>query len=63
VAWLEDIGVIARTAQWIDEFGHRSGNGRGRRTSDNIRLMIDLDEVKSTNVRKAAATRKLTLKT
>lgn len=43
LGWLEEIGVIARTPQWIDEFGHRTSNGKGRRTSDNIRLMIDLD--------------------
>ena len=44
LAWLEEIGVIARTPQWIDEYGHRNGNNKGRRTSDLIRLMIDLDE-------------------
>lgn len=43
LAWLEELGVIARTPQWIDDCGHRNGNGKGRRTSDLIRLMIELD--------------------
>lgn len=45
LAWLEEIGVIARTPQWIDEFGNRNSTGKGRRTSDNIRLMVALDAV------------------
>lgn len=45
LGWLEEIGVIARTAQWIDEFGNRNSTGKGRRTSDNIRLMVALDAV------------------
>jgi hypothetical protein len=44
LAWLEEIGAIARTPQWVDEFGHRNGAGKGRRTSDNIRLMVDLNQ-------------------
>lgn len=42
--WLEEIGAIARYAQWIDERGVRNGDGRGKRTSDNIRLMFDADQ-------------------
>lgn len=45
LAWLENLGVIARVPQWIDESGVRNSQARGRRTSDNIRLMIDLDQV------------------
>jgi hypothetical protein len=45
LAWLEQIGAIARLPQWIDEYGRRNGDrSQGRRTSDLIRLMIDADE-------------------
>lgn len=38
--WLEDeVKVIRRTPQWIDESGMRNGNGRGRRTTDKILLL------------------------
>ena len=43
LAWLEQIGAIARFPQWIDEAGRRNGDGRGRRTSDEIRLLMDAD--------------------
>ncbi len=43
LAWLEEIGAIGRTAQWLDEYGCRNGNGRGKRTTDLIRLMFDAD--------------------
>lgn len=43
LAWLEEIGAIARLPQWIDEYGRRTGDGKGKRTSDLIRLMIDVD--------------------
>lgn len=43
LAWLEEIGAIARLPQWIDEYGRRTGDGRGKRTSDLIRLMIDVE--------------------
>ena len=43
LAWLEEIGAIARTAQWVDEKGRRNGEGRGKRTSDLIRLLLDAD--------------------
>lgn len=42
LAWLEEIGAIARLPQWIDEYGRRNSVG-GKRTSDLIRLMIDVD--------------------
>ena len=41
--WLEEIGAIARTAQWIDANGRRGAWGRGKRTSDEIRLLLDAD--------------------
>ena len=44
LAWLEEVGVIARSPQWIDEFGNRNSTGKGRRTSDNIRLMVALNQ-------------------
>jgi hypothetical protein len=27
LAWLEEIGAIARLPQWIDEYGRRNGDG------------------------------------
>lgn len=39
--WLEDIGAIVRFPRWIDENGRANSDGRGKRTSDEIRLMID----------------------
>jgi hypothetical protein len=44
LAWLEDdAGVIARLPQWVDELGRRNSDGKGRRTSDLIRLLIGVD--------------------
>jgi len=43
LAWLEEIGAISRTAQWLDEYGNRNGDGRGKRTTDKIRLLYDAD--------------------
>lgn len=43
LAWLEEIGAIVRVSQWIDEYGRRNGEGNGKRTSDLIRLMMDVD--------------------
>lgn len=43
LAWLEQIGAIKRLPQWIDEYGRRNGEGKGRRTSDLIGLMIDAE--------------------
>ena len=43
LAWLEHVGVIARFPQWIDAAGRRNGDGRGKRTSDEIRLLLDAD--------------------
>jgi hypothetical protein len=44
LVWLEEIGVIARVSQWLDSNGRRNGEGRGKRTSDLIRLLLDADE-------------------
>ncbi len=41
LAWLDDIGAISRRSQWIDSSGVRNGEGRGKRTSDLIRLLMD----------------------
>lgn len=41
--WLEQVGAITRLPQWVDEYGRRNGDAKGRRTSDLIRLMIDVD--------------------
>ncbi|MBW7967559.1 helix-turn-helix domain-containing protein, partial [Bradyrhizobium sp. BR 10261] len=43
LVWLEQVGAIARTPQWLDENGVRNGEGRGKRTTDKIRLMYDAD--------------------
>jgi hypothetical protein len=43
LTWLEEIGAITRRPQWIDERGLRNGDGRGKRTSDEFRLMFDAD--------------------
>jgi Helix-turn-helix domain len=38
---LEDMGAIARFPRWEDEDGKVNSEGRGRRTSDEIRLLFD----------------------
>ncbi|EJN15706.1 hypothetical protein PMI42_00724 [Bradyrhizobium sp. YR681] len=43
LVWLEQVGAIARQPQWLDENGVRNGNGRGKRTTDQIRLLFDAD--------------------
>lgn len=43
LAWLEEIGAITRFPQWLDENGRRNSEGRGRRSTDEIRLMISTD--------------------
>lgn len=44
LVWLEEIGAISRQKQWIDDRGVRNGDGRGRQTSDQIRLLLEADE-------------------
>src|SRR6266852_8705718 len=41
--WLERVGAIVRIPQWIDSNGRRNGDGKGKRTTDEIRLLIDAD--------------------
>lgn len=43
LAWLEGIGAIVRIPQWIDENGNRNGAGKGKRTTDLIRLQTHGD--------------------
>jgi len=43
LAWLDEIGAIAREPQWIDEDGRRNGERRGKRTTDLIQLLYDAD--------------------
>jgi Helix-turn-helix domain len=47
LVWLEQIGAIVRLPQWLDENGRRNGDGKGKRTSDEIRLLLaaDIDEI------------------
>lgn len=40
---LEEVGAIVRMAQWLDDRGRRNGDGRGKRTTDDVRLMMDAD--------------------
>jgi hypothetical protein len=49
LAWLEEVGAITRKRQWIDEKGRRNSEGRGRQTTDLIRLLLDadLDEIEA----------------
>lgn len=44
LTFLQQVGAIARFPQYLDEHGRRNGEGRGRRTSDDIRLLIAADE-------------------
>ena len=41
--WLEEIGAIARFPRWRDDKGVINGDGRGKRTSDDIRLLLESD--------------------
>jgi hypothetical protein len=41
--WLETIGAIVRIPQWRDESGRLNSEGRGKRTTDEIRLLMDGD--------------------
>lgn len=43
LAWLETVGAIARFPQWVDTAGKRNSDGRGKRTSDEIRLILSAD--------------------
>lgn len=41
--FLEDVGAIVRFPRWRDESGRANTEGRGKRTTDDIRLLIDAD--------------------
>jgi len=41
--FLEDVGAIVRFPRWRDENGRANTEGRGKRTTDDIRLLIDAD--------------------
>lgn len=43
LAWLEEIGAIARVPQWIDSGGRRNGDENGKRTSDLIMFLYGAD--------------------
>lgn len=43
IRFLEDCGAIARFPRWIDERGRVNHDGRGKQTTDEIRLMLDAD--------------------
>ena len=49
LAWLEEVGVIVRRPQWIDESGRRNSEAKGRRTSDDILLLLEaeVDEIEA----------------
>lgn len=56
LGWLEQRGAITRIPRWVDDHGHRNSESRGRRTSDDIRLMMDID-VDATEIRGSARRR------
>lgn len=41
--FLEEIGAIVRLPRWLDENGRSNTEGRGKRTTDDIRMLIDAD--------------------
>lgn len=43
LAFLEEVGVLARIPQWRDENGRVNAEGRGKRTTDDIRLLVNAD--------------------
>lgn len=47
LVWLEQVGAIVRLQQWLDANGVRNGEGRGKRTTDLIGLLVhaDVDEI------------------
>jgi hypothetical protein len=47
LGWLEKIGAISRRPRWRDGNGVRNSEGRGKRTTDDIQLMLfaDIDEI------------------
>jgi hypothetical protein len=43
LVWLEQVGAIVRLQQWLDQNGRRNSEGKGKRTTDEIRLLLDAD--------------------
>lgn len=43
LTFLEQVGAIVKFPQWRDEHGRMNSDGRGRRTTDDIRLMVNAD--------------------
>lgn len=43
MVWLEQVGAIVRLPQWLDANGMRNGEGRGKRTTDEVRLLLEAD--------------------
>lgn len=43
LGWLESVGAVARFPNWVDENGRRNADCRGKRTTDEIRLLVDAD--------------------
>jgi hypothetical protein len=43
MVWLEQVGAIVRLPQWLDANGVRNGEGRGKRTTDEVRLLLEAD--------------------
>ena len=43
LSWLETVGAIARFPQWVDASGRRNSEERGKRTTDEIRLLMASD--------------------
>lgn len=44
LTWLEEVGAITRRSRWLDENGRLNYEGRGKRTSDDITLLIAADQ-------------------
>lgn len=44
LSWLEDVGAVTQFPQWLDASGRRNSEGKGRRTTNDIRLMIESDQ-------------------
>lgn len=43
LTWLEDVGAINRLPRYIDEYGRRTDKRGGKRTTDDIVLLIDAE--------------------
>jgi hypothetical protein len=41
--FLEEVGAVVRLPNWLDDSGRRNSEGRGKRTTDDIRLLLEAD--------------------